>query len=415
MSGKTQITRYRISHPDRRLVGRVSIPGSKSESNRLLILKNLYFPDLKVSGLSDSDDTSTMKTCLADRGNFIHVADAGTVMRFLTAFFAIREGREHVLMGSRRMHERPIGNLVEALQSLGAEIRYLEKEGYPPLKIFGRRLEGGEVALDAGISSQFISALMMIGPSLSQGLKINLKGLSISAPYIYMTANLMRRLGFVVRVSDNRVEVPPEIPQPPENFQVEPDWSAASYWYLLALLAEKAEIYLPGFNQYSLQGDAMVGGLFEPIGVSSHFIGSGFRLHKNEERETMAHINLLHNPDLAQTMAVAYAALDIKAEITGLQSLRIKETDRLLALQKELARTGAEVEIGQDFLKINAGVRKVSGIEFDTYGDHRMAMALTPLALLGEIVINSPEVVGKSYQSFWEDLRNVGFNINKEG
>lgn len=415
MAGKHHAQRYRISHPDRRLVGRIGIPGSKSESNRLLVLNHLFFPQLRIQGLSDSEDTRRMQSCLADRGNFIHVADAGTVMRFLTAYFAIRDGREHVLMGSRRMHERPVGNLVEALQSMGADIRYLEKEGYPPLKIFGRRIVGGEVSLDAGISSQFISALMMIGPALKEGLKINLKGLSVSAPYIYMTANLMRRLGFVVRVSDSMVEVLPEVPDAPKEFHVEPDWSAASYWYLLVLLAEKAEIYLPGFNQHSLQGDAMVGGLFESLGVNSHFIGSGFRLQKSDSIDKTARINLLHNPDLAQTMAVAYAALNMEAEIYGLQSLRIKETDRLLALQQELAKTGAQIEIGGDYLKVKSGIRKVSGVEFETYGDHRMAMALAPLSLLGEVVINDPGVVGKSYRSFWGDLQKVGFVIHKEG
>lgn len=415
MSGKHHVQRYKISHPDRRLVGRVMIPGSKSESNRLLVLKHLYFPKLEILGLSDSEDTRKMQSCLEDRGNFLHVGDAGTVMRFLTAYLAICEGREYVLMGSRRMHERPVGNLVEALQSMGADIRYLEKEGYPPLKIFGRKLIGGQVSLDADISSQFISALMMIGPALKEGLTINLKGLSVSAPYIYMTANLMRRLGFVVRVTDNMVDVLPGVPNAPEKFHVEPDWSAASYWYLLVLLAEKAEIYLPGFNQHSLQGDAMVGGLFEPLGVNSHFIGSGFRLQKSENMDRMARINLLHNPDLAQTMAVAYAALNIKAEIYGLQSLHIKETDRLLALQKELSKTGAQIEIGDDYLKVKSGIMEVSGVEFQTYGDHRMAMALAPLSLRGDVIVNDPEVVGKSYRSFWHDLRNVGFVIDKLG
>lgn len=414
MTAEPDSSYYRLSHPDKRVIGRISIPGSKSESNRILLLKHLYFPELQISGLSDSRDTQSMMRCLNDRGNFIHAGEAGTVMRFLTAFFAIRENREHVMMGSSRMHERPIGNLVEALQSLGAEIKYLEKEGYPPLKIFGKKLRGGEVALDAGISSQFISALMMIGPALEEGLRIRLKGLSISAPYIYMTANLMRRLGFDVKVNGEEVRIPPGVPASPQHFQVEPDWSAASYWFLIALLAQKSEIYLPGFAQYSLQGDANVSGYFDPLGVSAHYIGSGFRLRKSEARRQNARINLIHNPDLAQTMSVAYAAMGISAEIFGLQSLRIKETDRLGALEKELARTGARIETGEDYLRIHQGITNLEGVVFDTHNDHRMAMALAPLALLAPVGIRAPSVVEKSYQSFWKDLQQVGFTIITE-
>lgn len=412
MSGPKTIAQYKLSHPDQRLVGRVQIPGSKSESNRVLILKQLYFPQLEIKGLSDSGDTRSMLNCLNDQGNFIHVGDAGTAMRFLTAYFAICHDDENVLMGTARMHERPIGVLVNALRELGAEIRYLEKEGYPPIKIYGKKLAGGEVSLDSGISSQYISALMLIAPALEQGLKIRLRGLSVSAPYIYLTANLMRRLGFTVKVTSDEVVIPAGVPAPPASFQVEPDWSSASYWFLLSLLARESEIYLPGFLQNSMQGDAGVCGYFEPLGVTAHFIGAGFRLQKQLQKPEVARINLLHHPDLAQTMAVAYAALNIPAEIKGLQSLRIKETDRLSALRMELAKTGARLDIGDDFIKIHSGIQFLKGVEFDTYGDHRMAMALAPLALVDEIVIKNPEVVVKSYPSFWHDLRAVGFNLN---
>lgn len=414
MSGSHHTHSIRISHTTRKVQGRMACPGSKSESNRVLVLQHLFFPDIQVEGLSDSQDTLTMSRCLADRGNFIHTGDAGTVMRFLTAYFAIRNGREHVLMGSSRMHERPVGNLVEALQSLGAEIRYLEKEGYPPLKIYGRTLAGGNVALDSSISSQFISALMMIGPALEKGLELRLTGLSVSAPYIYMTAGLMKRLGFSVSVSDTSVSIPPMKPMPTGAYMVEPDWSAASYWYLIALLAEQAEIYLPGFREQSLQGDSALKGLFEPMGVSSEFIGSGYRLHKNDFQQREVRINLINNPDLAQTLAVAYAAKNIPAEITGLQSLRIKETDRLAALETELSKTGAQIEVGPDYLRLISGIRNLKGVEFDTYGDHRMAMALAPLALLDDVVIRDPQVVEKSYPRYWEDLEKVGFRIDSE-
>lgn len=414
MSGLESISHYRLSHPTGRLIGRIDVPGSKSESNRLLMLRDLYFPDLEIEGLSDSEDTQSMLRCLKDRGNFIHVQEAGTVMRFLTAYYAIKEGDENILMGTSRMHERPVGVLVEALRQLGAEIEYLEKDGYPPIKIYGRDLKGGEIALDAGVSSQFISALMMIAPALESGLRIKLKGLSVSAPYIYLTSSLMRRLGFKVEVTGDEVIVMPGIPKMQKHtFRVEPDWSAVSYWFQMARLSPFSEIYLPGFLQQSLQGDAKVNGFFEPLGVQTQFMGPGIRLKKENRLPDRIKVNLLQNPDLAQTLVVTYAALGIPAEIAGLQSLRIKETDRLTALQNELSKTGADIEIGDDFLKIHSGIKSVKGLEFETYNDHRMAMALAPLALLDEIVIKNPLVVAKSYPSFWSDLEKVGFQLNK--
>lgn len=388
------------------------MPGSKSESNRLLILKHLYFPDLEIQNLSDSRDTDLMLRNLKERGNFYNVGDAGTVMRFITACLAVKPHQEFVVQGSERMHQRPVGILVDALRTLGADIEYLGKEAYPPLKIHGKKLAGGEISMDASVSSQFITALMLIAPGFEHGLRINLKGLSVSAPYIYLTANLMRRLGFKLRVNGDAVEVDPFVPEAPAGFAVEPDWSAASYWFLISLLAEKSEIYLPGFRQYSLQGDAFVSGLFEPLGVESYFIGSGFRLHKTKLAQQQFSINLIHNPDLAQTMAVAFAAKNIPAKITGLQTLRIKETDRLEALKKELEKTGARLETGEDYLEVKEGIQNLKAVSFETYDDHRMAMALSPLALLGDIEIRNPGVVVKSYQSFWHDLEKVGFQIH---
>src|SRR5690606_10461484 len=315
------------------------------------------------------------------------------------------------LFGSERMHQRPSGILVEALRQLGAKITYLKNDGYPPLKIEGDELAGGDLEIDGPVSSQFISALMMIGPGMRQGLQLKLKGFSVSAPYIYLTANIMRRLGFEVKLEGGNISIPHQKVKGTPRMIVEPDWSAASYWYAIALLANKAEIYLPGFRQHSLQGDAFVSGLFEPLGIQSLFIGSGFRLKKGEVKQQKFAINLIHNPDLAQTMAVVFAAKNLPAKITGLQTLRIKETDRLQALKTELEKTGAEIEIGDDFLEVKKGVQTLEGVTFDTYEDHRMAMAFAPLALLAPVTINNPEVVAKSYQSFWEDLKNVGFVV----
>lgn len=403
----------KISHPTRKVIGRVEVPGSKSESNRLLLLKHLYFPNMDIGKISNSRDTAFMQRGITASSDEVNVGDAGTAMRFLTAFYACQAGRKVKMLGTDRMYQRPIGILVDALNSLGAKISYADREGYPPLNIEGQKLQGGKLEIDGSVSSQFISALMMIAPGMERGLKLKLKGFSVSAPYIYLTANLMRKLGFEVTFEAGDIIIPhKEVAEAPALI-VEPDWSAASYWYAITLLAEKAEIYLPGFREHSLQGDAFVSGLFEPLGVHTHFIGSGFHLKKGEVKEQKFTINLVHNPDLGQTMAVAYAAKNLPAKITGLQTLRIKETDRLQALKTELEKTGAEIEIGDDFLEVKKGIQYLEGVTFETYEDHRMAMAFAPLALLSSITINNPEVVAKSYQSFWEDLERVGFVAEK--
>lgn len=401
----------KLSHPTSKVIGKVQVPGSKSESNRLLLLKYLYFPHLDIGKISDSRDTTLMQTALQSGSGDINIGDAGTAMRFLTAYYASLSGKITTLHGTDRMHERPIGLLVEALKKLGARISYLQKPGYPPLKIQGEKLNGGTLEIDGSVSSQFISALMMIAPAMDEGLHLKLKGFSVSAPYIYLTANIMITLGFEVSLKNDEVVIPKaEIPDS-KPLVVEADWSAASYWYAIALLAEKAEIYLPGFRQYSSQGDSAVSGLFESLGVQSHFIGTGFRLQKSEARNSNLTINLVNNPDLAQTMAVVYAAKNLPAKITGLQTLRIKETDRLEALKTELEKTGAKIEVGDDFLEIKKGIQTIEGVTFETYEDHRMAMALAPLALIDPIRINNPDVVAKSYPSFWQDLELVGFEI----
>lgn len=400
-----------LSHPSKKLIGRIAIGGSKSESNRALILQALYAPDLVIEHLSDSKDTRTLQAALRDTGNTIDIGDAGTAMRFLTAYYAAKTGAEVTLKGSARMHQRPIGLLVEALRGLDAEISYLKEEGYPPLHIKGKRLDKAEIEIDGGVSSQFITALMLIAPSFEKGLTITIKGFSVSTPYIYLTSGLMHRLGFSVRIQGEQVQIAPMDTIPTvTTLSVEPDWSSASYWFSMALLADQAELYLPFFRAVSMQGDAAIRGLFEPLGVSTIGLGNGFRLKKTEVtvREEV-HLNLLHAPDVAQTLAVALAAKGQQAVLSGLQTLSIKETDRLLALKTELEKCGAVVAIDADSLAIKKGIQSVEDVVFDTWGDHRMAMAFAPLALLGNIHINYPQVVEKSYPNFWEDLKSVGF------
>lgn len=369
---------------------------------------------MEIKNLDGSNDSRLMQNLLASAAKNLSAGDAGTVMRFATAFLAVQEGREVVLSGSGRMHQRPIGILVEALRQLGAEIDYLENDGFPPLRIRGRKLAGGRISIDPSVSSQFISALMMIGPAMENGLQLEMKGLSVSAPYIYLTGNIMERMGFRLSITSNLVQVENFVPKPLPQFEVEPDWSAASYWYLMGLLAEKAEIFLPGLRQVSHQGDAFVKGLFQPLGLNSFFIGAGYRLRKSARSLTSLEQDLLHHPDLAQTLAVACAALDVPAKITGLQTLRIKETDRLQALQTELKKTGADIVIGDDFLEVRCGIQSLADVEFETYDDHRMAMALAPLALLAPISIRDPEVVKKSYEGFWKDLQQFGFTVQHQ-
>lgn len=409
--------RIEISHPTKVIRARPQIPGSKSETNRILILKELYFHSLQIEGASSSNDSQVLARCLKDfrTNSELQVEDAGTAMRFLCAFLAVQKEGEWTLDGSARMRERPIGLLVSALRQMGAKIEYLQEEGFPPLKIKAADLKGGEYSIDGRISSQFISALMMIGPLLKEDLILRLQGFSVSAPYIHLSANIMRRLGLEVVVLGDEIKVKPLKRNKPLEpvFKVEGDWSAASYWFLITLLAKKAEVYLPGFRQFSLQGDSIVANLFAPLGVDANFIGPGFRLSKSNMPLKGLALNLVQNPDLAQSFAVASAAVLPKAHIKGLQTLRIKETDRLEALKNELLKIGVDLEIGEDYLRQSKPAEAWKQPDFKVYKDHRMAMALAPLALIQPIVLEDPSVVNKSYPNFWEDLELAGFKIKK--
>lgn len=375
------------------------------------MLKKLYAPELELINASESMDTKSMQQALEEKNQIVNVGHAGTAMRFATAFWATQEGKTVELRGSDRMHERPIGVLVDALRSLGADIQYLQKEGYPPLLIKGKRLQGKQVFIEGGVSSQFISALMLIGPALKGGLEVEVKGFSVSAPYIYMTRDIMRKLDLDVEIKGSQISLKPfqaeaSIKKP---FRIEPDWSSASYWYAFAALAKTSKIYLPFLREKSMQGDAAVQGFFEAMGVSSVYLGSGYRIQKEAFEPQELKLDLNATPDLAQTLAVTAAALQVPLELSGLQTLRIKETDRLEALKTELEKAGAKLQLGSDSLKVVSGIRSVEGIRFETYDDHRMAMAFAPLALLGEIEISHPSVVDKSYPYFWQDLKGLGF------
>ena len=405
--------RLRISHPNGTLRGRLELPGSKSESNRLLILRELYQANAEIKGLSNSEDTLVLRQTLASYKEVgqLNVGDAGTAMRFMCAFLASRDGIWE-LDGSTRMRERPIQVLVEALRQLGAKIDYLDQEGYPPLRIEGKAMKGGLIRINAGVSSQYLSALMLIAPSFERGLELKLEGPPVSVPYLQLTANLMRRLGFPVFILGDEIRIPNH-PISPEHgaWQVEPDWSAASYWFAMASLAKEAEIYLPGFQEHSFQGDSIIQQLLAPLGVDQVFLGGGIRVLKAEPFPHPKIINLVHNPDLAQSLVPAYAAFGIKLDVKGLQTLRIKETDRIEALTQELLKFGISLKAGVDSLSLPGGEIKFSEQEISTYGDHRMAMGLAPLALKCPLIVQNPVVVTKSYPQFWEHCARLGFEL----
>nr|WP_262908827.1 3-phosphoshikimate 1-carboxyvinyltransferase [Hymenobacter translucens] len=398
--------------------GTAQLPASKSESNRALILQALAGGG-ELTNLSDANDTHLMQRLLADpAATFFDAEDAGTVMRFLTAYLAIT-GRIATLTGTARMKERPIGVLVEALRQLGARIDYLEQEGYPPLQLAGfasaqvNPEEGEllELEVRGDISSQYISALMMVGPELTPGLRLRLTGKVGSRPYIRMTQSLMQHFGATCRDLGAAIEVRPGSYQP-ADYTVESDWSAASYWYaLVALGPAGSEIYLPGLRRYSWQGDQAVVEIMAKLGVATEFTPDGVQLTQTTVADQVTQ-DFADCPDLAQTIAVVAAALRVPLAMTGLESLRIKETDRIVALQVELARFGASLTEGKEgAFHVAAEQFQVAGQQVETYHDHRMAMAFAPLALLGPLTIQAPQVVRKSYPQFWTELGKAGFQL----
>ncbi|MEP2936804.1 MAG: 3-phosphoshikimate 1-carboxyvinyltransferase [Gilvibacter sp.] len=413
--------RYRLSFSTAEL-GRHSlqITGSKSETNRLLILQGLY-PKMSIKGASESDDSKVLTKALSDNTvEQIDVHHAGTAMRFLTSYLAIQAGREVVLTGSERMQQRPIGVLVDALRSLGAEITYMSKEGFPPIRITGKRLDKNQVRIQADVSSQYISSLMLIAPALPEGLTILLDGKVTSVPYIKMTVSLLREIGITANFHEQTIQIEPLAAQDmelTESVVVESDWSSASYFYSLVALSKDATIQLQTYLENSRQGDSALAKIYEQLGVSTSFDSDqkSIRLTKNNRQlPELLILNLANTPDLAQTIAVSCFGLGIACELTGLHTLKIKETDRLVALQKELSKLGATCEVTNDSLHLKASDSIQKEVSVDTYQDHRMAMAFAPLALKVPICINQPEVVSKSFPSYWEDLRSLGAIIQEQ-
>lgn len=401
----------RISTPSRNLEGRVRITGSKSESNRLLILQ-AQFPEIEINNLSNSDDTRVLQKALASSEEVIDIQHAGTAMRFLTAYFASREGRERVLTGSDRMQERPISILVEALKALGAEISFEKEEGYPPLRIKGRKLVKKEVHVQADISSQYISALMLVAPSLPQGLEINLEGQVTSVPYIMMSLQLLKQCGISGSFEHNVITVTPQSSVPKVQILVESDWSSASYFYSLVALSDEAHISLTSYKQNSLQGDRSVVEIYQKLGVKTTFLDGEILLEKMETRlPQKLELDLANSPDLAQTIAVTCFGLGIGLVMTGLHTLRIKETNRLEAMKTELEKLGGEVTITEDSLQLLASREISSNIAIETYHDHRMALAFAPLALKVPLQINDAGVVSKSFPEYWDNLEQLGFSV----
>ncbi len=389
--------------------GILTISGSKSESNRLLILQKLY-PQLNIDNLSDSDDTHHLQEALLSTSNTIDIGHAGTAMRFLTAYFSVQENREVILTGSERMQNRPIKILVKALRDLGADITYKGKEGYPPLLIKGKELTNNAVRIKGNVSSQYLSALLLIAPKLSQGLHLNLVGEVASRPYLEMTLSLLSQMGISYTWEDNIISVLPIEKVVAKTIKVESDWSSASYFYSLVALSKEAQITLTTYKKNSLQGDSALVSIYKSLGVTTTFEENSISITKNSKLKTQnLKLNLVKTPDLAQTIAVTCFGLGIACELTGLHTLKIKETDRLVALKTELEKLGASVNITHESLSLKATKVLKNNISIATYNDHRMAMAFAPLSLKVPLTIKEAEVVSKSYPRFWEDLDKAIF------
>jgi len=392
----------------------ITITGSKSESNRSLLLAAL-FPDIKIENISNSDDAQVMAKGLKISEGTVDIHHAGTAMRFLTGYFSSQEGKDVILTGSQRMTERPIKILVEALRTLGAEISYVQDEGYPPIKIKGQRIVKDKVSLPANVSSQYISSLLLIAPSLENGLELELVGKITSVPYIKMTLALLEEIGVETSFEGNKIKVSPKAKVEPTTLVVESDWSSASYFYgICALAAPGTEITLSAYKQKSLQGDSVLADIYTAFGVETTFGENKVTLKKTDKKVlTENEIDLANAPDIAQTIAVTCFGLEVGCHLTGLHTLKIKETDRLEALNTELSKLGANISVTDKTLTIVPGTEINADVAIDTYNDHRMAMAFAPLAMKTTLFVNDAEVVSKSYPDFWNDLKQLDFGIKE--
>lgn len=422
-------TMYSISNPTKKLKGSIQLTASKSESNRALIIQALSKDRFEIKNLATAQDTQTLREILAadqlhmqsadrKKERIYNVGPAGTTMRFLTAYFACTPGIR-ILTGSERMKQRPIGTLVEALRELGAKITYTEKDGYPPIRIEGKVLKGGEIDIDGNISSQFISALLLISPALQNGIVLNFKGEVTSRPYINMTLKMMEEFEVVGTWHGNSISVSRQKYQrngeSNNEYLVEGDWSAASYWYAFAALADEVDFTIKGLKNASLQGDSIVAELFNFFNVNTTYATDGIHLKKKMIHNLHFGFDFSDCPDIAQTIAVVTALLQIPCHFNGLHTLRIKETDRVKALKNELAKVGVEVRVFDDnTMQITSPELYPPKASIKTYEDHRMAMAFAALAMkYDSILIEHPDVVKKSYPDFWKDLKKTGFTIKE--
>ena len=384
---------YKISHPTRIIECEINLPASKSISNRLLIIQALSKDNFRINNLSNSDDTVYLKEALKNKSRNIFSGAGGTTFRFLLSYLATKTGEEVILNGTNRIKERPIKELINVLRTLGADIDCLGGGYLPPLRIKGKNIIGGKVSIDGDISSQFISSLLMIAPTLKEGLRLKIKGEIVSKSYIQMTLKIMKEYGITYSWKGNVIKISPQ-KYLPKKFDVESDWSAASFWFEIAALSDKCRIILNGIYKNSLQGDSNVINLFSYLGVIADFRDNSVILRKEEDVNNIDKIDLINTPDLYQPLRCTSFALNKNIKFTGIHTLKNKETDRILSLKSELK-------------KIN-----ISNI-FKTYNDHRMAMSLAPLSLkFGPLQINNVEVVSKSYPNYWKDLKKGGFIIN---
>lgn len=406
---------YHISKEGKNLQGNINISGSKSESNRLLTLR-AYTSFFNINNLSDSDDTNTMISSLKSDNKEINIGHAGTAMRFLTSYYSSILNSSKILTGSARMKERPILILVEALNNLGADIEYIDEKGYPPIRLNGKLISKNIVTLPANVSSQYVSSLMMLGVSINEGLKIKLSTNITSLPYIHMTKKIIERIGGNVDVKPDEIIIKQLVSNKIPDQIVESDWSSASYFFSLVALSDTSDLTLSSFFNKSIQGDSRIVDIYKQFGVETNFINNKIHLKKNNvDLPVNISINLRDNPDLAQTIIVTCLGLGVDCKLEGLQTLKVKETDRLLALKREIEKFEVDtIAISDQSITLKNNSKLKSGVSINTYDDHRMAMSFAPLSMINPIVINNPEVVSKSYLNFWNDLESIGFNISQK-
>ena len=405
---------YHLSKNNITINGVIEIGGSKSESNRLLMLRK-YLSDFKITNLSKSDDTKTLLDAITSTKKIIDIHHAGTAMRFLLSYYASKEKSEVTLTGSDRMKSRPIGILVNALRDLGANIKYLEKEGFPPIKIIGKKLIINEVSLPANVSSQYISSLMMLGVKIDNGIKLNLKGNITSRPYILMTKKLIEKIGQNVIINNNQIEVLGKNKSLSKIVEVESDWSSASYFYSIVAFSYDANITLKTFKRNSIQGDSIISRIYQKLGVDTIYEKDYIIISKNKNTilPKKIELDLSDTPDLAQTIAVTCLGLGIECELSGLHTLKIKETDRIEALKKEFIKLGvSNIKASDNTIYFEGNQKLNNNIKISTYKDHRMALSFATLAVIADISIESPNVVSKSFPNFWKNLKTLGFKIN---